>query len=76
MYLYVKVHPHSKKESLTWKSENKLDVFCKEKAEANKANIATKRILSEELNLPESHIRQISGRQKPHKIFEVKKIAT
>ncbi len=73
MYLYVKVHPHSKKERIIWKNETKLEIFCKEKAEANKANIATKHILARELKIAESQIRQISGRQKPHKIFEIQK---
>ncbi len=73
MYLYIKVYPHSKKEKIIWKTENKLEVFCRAKAEQNKANQETKEILSKELNIEITKIRQISGRQKPQKIFEIKK---
>lgn len=72
MHVYIKVHPNSKKEKIIQKTEHKYEIFCKEKAENNQANKAIKRILAHTLNTQEKNIRQISGRQKPQKIFWVK----
>lgn len=72
MYIKVKVHTESKKESLKQLAGDKFECFVKEKAERNMANIKVLELLAEYLGIEIGKLRIVSGHHSPNKIIEVR----
>ena len=68
MIIKVKVHPNSNKQEIINK-ENKYEVYLKEKAENNKANLELIKLLSKYFN---SKVSIKSGLKSRKKIIKVK----
>lgn len=73
MYIRIKVFPHSKKEKIIKKENNTFEIYTREKAENNRANIRSKEIIAEYFNMPIKKISIISGHQRPQKILVIQK---
>lgn len=71
MITRVKVHPDSKKEKIEKLSENRFEIWVKEKAENNFANDRVIELISEHLNKPKNKIRIISGHKRPNKTLDI-----
>lgn len=71
MYIKVKVTVNAKKETFEKINQDTFKISVKQKAERNMANNRIKEILSENLNLPLSKFRLISGHTSPSKIFSI-----
>lgn len=71
MYIKVKVTVNAKKELFEKINQDTFKISVKQKAERNMANNRIKEILSENLNLPLSKFRLISGHTSPGKIFSI-----
>ena len=72
MIIRVKVHPDSKKPKIEKLSENRFEVWVKEKAENNFANESMIELISEYLNKPTNKIIIISGHKRPNKTLDIK----
>lgn len=73
MYIKVRVHPGSKKESVQEIGENRLEIWVKEKAERNMANHRICEIVASKLGVRVPDVRIINGHQSPSKMLSVKK---
>ncbi|MFA5838838.1 MAG: DUF167 domain-containing protein [Candidatus Paceibacterota bacterium] len=71
MITRIKVHSDSKKTKIEKLSENRFEVWVKEKAENNFANEGMIELLSEYLNKPKNKIIIISGHKRPNKTIEI-----
>ena len=71
MFLKVKVFPHSKKEEIVKKAEDKFEIQVKEKAEKGMANQRVKEILAGYLNIPKEKLILIRGAKQRNKIFKL-----
>lgn len=71
MFIKVKCHPGSKKESINKKDEETLEVFVKEKPERGEANKRVLEILSEHFKVSFRKIKIVKGAKSQNKIFEI-----
>lgn len=71
MITRVKVHPDSKKAKIEKISENRFEIWVKEKAENNFANDSMIELLSEYLNKPRNKIIIITGHKRPNKTLDI-----
>ena len=69
MFIKVKAHPESKKEKVTWISDNSLEIYVKEKAERNEANNRIWEIVASLFS--DKRLKMIVGHKTQNKIFEV-----
>ena len=73
MYIKVRAHPASKRESVEQKGETQFEIWVKEKAERNMANRRICQIVAEKLGVLPRDVRIISGHQSPSKMLSVEK---
>lgn len=71
MIIKVKIHPNSSKKEIKKIDEDSYEVWLKERAEDNKANIALAKLLRRYFN---SEVRIRSGFRSKNKVVEVKKL--
>ena len=71
MITRVKIHPDSKKAKIEKISENRFEIWVKEKAENNFANDSMIELISEYLNKPKNKITIISGHKRPNKTIKI-----
>ena len=71
MYIKVIVHAGTKKEELIKLGDDHFEIFVKEKAEQNLANLAVIRRIAEFFKVPSGKIRIISGHHHPRKILSI-----
>lgn len=72
MYLKVRARVKAGDEKIICKSDDHYEIWVKEPAERNLANIRIRQILAQELKVPEGTVRLISGHHSPSKIFSIK----
>jgi uncharacterized protein YggU (UPF0235/DUF167 family) len=73
MYIKVRVHAGVKWEYIEKIKEDTYEVAVKEEAKEGRANKRVLELLSQELSLPKSALRMISGHHFPSKIISVNK---
>lgn len=71
MIIKIRAKPSSKKEAVNVKENNTFEVFVKEKAEDNKANIAIIKLLSKHFSVSSSNIKIIKGLSSKQKVIEI-----
>lgn len=72
MYIRVKVITHAKKESITEKSEDVLEISVKEKAERNMANDHVRELVAIRYRVPVDAVRIINGHHSPVKLISIR----
>ncbi|HQT91422.1 MAG TPA: DUF167 domain-containing protein [Candidatus Kryptobacter bacterium] len=70
MYLKVKAHPNSKKDTVVKRAEDSFEVFVRAKPVEGKANDAVLDLLSEFLKIPRSRLRLVRGAMAHNKLVE------
>lgn len=71
MIIRVKAHPKSKKELIVKKSDDRFEIFVKEKPENGAANSAVLSLISEYFSVSVKKMRIIRGVTTPNKIIEL-----
>jgi len=71
-YIKVKVHTDSKENKIIYKKEDTYEIWTKEKAENNKANLSVLLMLSKEMNIDINKFLIIKGHHSPSKIIQVR----
>lgn len=71
MYIHVKVTPGAKADSVRKVSQDRYDMWVREKAERNLANKKVTELLAKTLGLETKMVRLISGHTSPSKLFSV-----
>ncbi len=71
MYIRVRVIPGARKERVIKEDENTFFISVKEPAEQNFANKRIREILAEELGLPLSSIKLLTGHHSSSKMYSV-----
>jgi len=71
MLITVRAFPGSQKSSVVKKSDSRLEVRVKEKAEGGAANAAVRKALAFYFKIPISSVRLVRGGKQPNKIFEI-----
>jgi uncharacterized protein YggU (UPF0235/DUF167 family) len=71
MFIKVKAHTGSKKESIIKKSEDAFEVFVKEKPERNLANKRILELIALKLKVAKNKVKIITGHHWPSKILEI-----
>jgi uncharacterized protein YggU (UPF0235/DUF167 family) len=71
MFIKIKAHTNSKKESIIKKADDAFEVFVKEKPERNMANKRILELVAMELKVPRNKVKIIAGHHWPSKILEV-----
>lgn len=70
MYLKIKVHPSSKKDSVVRKADDSFEIFVRAKAVEGRANESMLELLSDYLHVPTSKLRLVRGIRARSKIVE------
>jgi uncharacterized protein len=70
VYLKVKAHPNSKKNSVVKRAEDSFEVFVRAKPVEGKANDAILELLSEYLKISRSKLRLVRGAMAHNKLVE------
>lgn len=73
MYIKVRVHPGAKKERVEVRSDTQFEIWVKEKAERNMANMRVRELVAREAGVSVGKTRLISGHQSPSKMFSIEK---
>ncbi len=71
MYIHVRVHPGSKKESWTLKKEVHFEAYVCEKAEGNQANIRVIQLVANHFGVTAQRVRIVNGHHSPSKLISV-----
>ncbi|MCK5589136.1 MAG: DUF167 domain-containing protein [Candidatus Pacebacteria bacterium] len=71
MYIKVKLHAKSNKEKIVRISEDKFEIWIKEKAENNLANKRLLEILPNQFKEKIKRIQIINGHHKPSKLLKI-----
>jgi len=71
MYIHVKVTPGAKADSVRKISQDRYDMWVREKAERNLANKKATELLAKTLGVESKLVRLISGHTSPSKLFSV-----
>lgn len=71
MYIRVKVFAGVKKELIEEVGENRLEIWVKEPAEANRANKRVLEMVAEKLKIPVKRVKIINGHHHPIKLLSV-----
>lgn len=71
MYIKVIAHTNAKKEKIEEKKKNYFEIWVKEKAERNMANIRIIEVLADYFKISSSKIKIINGHKHPHKLLVV-----
>ncbi len=71
MLIKLRVHPDSKKNSVTKKAEDHYEVWVKAPAERGLANSAVLELMGEKFRIPAKRLRLVKGAKSPSKIIEV-----
>lgn len=70
-YIKVKVHPNSKKQEIKQISEDKFEIWVKEKPERNQVNKILCQIISQHFNNPEGGVKILNGHHNRIKLLKV-----
>ena len=70
MYLKIKAHPNSKKDTVIRRAEDSFEVFVRAKPIEGQATDAILELLSEYLKIPRSKLRLVRGGMTHNKIVE------
>ncbi len=70
MYLKIKIHPSSKRDSVEKKADDSFEVFVRAKPVEGKANDSMLELLSDFLKVPRSRLRLVKGGMTRNKIVE------
>jgi uncharacterized protein YggU (UPF0235/DUF167 family) len=73
MYIRVHAHPGARKERVVRESESTFLISVKEPAERNMANGRIREILAEELGIPVTQIRLLTGHRSSSKMYSVER---
>ncbi len=71
MYIRVRVTPSARKERIVREDKDTFYISVKEPAERNLANTRIKEILAQELQVPLSSIRLLTGHHSSSKMYSV-----
>lgn len=71
MYIKVIAHANSKKEKIEQTKKDYFEIWVKEKAERNMANIRIIEVLADYFKMSNSKIKIINGHKHPHKLLVV-----
>ncbi len=71
MHIRVKVHTEARKECVKKHTDERYEIWVKEAARTNAANIRTREFVAEILNTSIRKVRLVSGHRSTSKIFEV-----
>ena len=71
MKIMVLVKPHAKENSAELLKDNQFSVHTKASPNSGKANKATRALLAQYFDVPQSHVRFLTGYACRRKIFEI-----
>lgn len=72
-YIHVKVIVGARRESFIKKSVDHFEIYVKEKAERNMANICVLKLVASHFEIPINKVRIINGHRHPSKLLVVER---
>lgn len=71
MYIRVRVTANARKERIVREDKDTFYICVKEPAERNMANARIRAILANELNVPATSVRLLTGHHSPSKMYSI-----